>query len=152
VRHIEIRDLIAGGVLAAFGVFVALYATHHYDIGTPSSMGPGFFPVALGWLLAGLGAVIALMSLRKTVQVLHPPPVSLRALLAIAAAILVFSLLVERLGLVPATVALTFVAVFAERPVRWRRTLLLAGGLSLLSWLVFTVGLGMTLPAFAFAG
>lgn len=152
MRHIETRDLIAGGVLAAFGVFVALYAAHHYEVGEPSRMGPGFFPVALGWLLAGLGVVIALMSLRKTVQVLHPPPVSLRALLAIAAAILVFSLLVERLGLVPATVALTFVAVFAERPVRWRRTLLLAGGLSLLSWLVFTVGLGMTLPAFTVAG
>jgi hypothetical protein len=149
VRHLEIRDLIAGAVLAAFGLFVALYAAHHYEIGSPASMGPGFFPVALGWLLAGLGIVIALMSLRKTVQVLQPPPFSWRALLAIAAAILVFSLLVERLGLVPATVALTGVAVFAERPVRWRRTLMLAGGLSLLSWLVFTVALGMTLPAFA---
>jgi hypothetical protein len=133
-------------------VFVALYAAQHYEVGSPSSMGPGFFPVALGWLLAGLGIIIALLSLRKTVQVLQPPPVSLRALLAISGAILVFSLLVERLGLVPATVALTGVAVFAERPIRWRRTVGLAAGLSLLAWLIFTVGLGMRLPAFALGG
>lgn len=152
MKHIEYRDLIAGIVLASFGLFVALHAGSHYSIGQASQMGPGFFPVGLGWVLVGLGGVIALLAFRKTVQVLHPPPVSLRALIAIPAAILVFSLLVERLGLVPATVALTFIAVFAEKPFKLRRTVLLAAGLSLLSWLIFTAWLGMTLPAFTFLG
>lgn len=152
MRHIEYRDLVAGIILSAFGLSVALYAASHYQVGAPSRMGPGFFPVALGWTLTGLGGVIALMSLRKTVQVLHPPPFALRALIAVPAAILVFSLLVEPLGLVPAAVALTCVAVFAEKPVRLRRTLLLGASLALISWLIFTVGLGMTLPAFAFLG
>lgn len=152
MKHIEYRDLIAGIVLAGFGLFVALYAAGHHTIGEPARMGPGFFPVALGWVLVGLGVVIAMLAFRKTVQVLHPPPVSLRALIAVPVAILVFSLLVERLGLVPATVALTFVAVFAEKPFKLRRTVLLAAGLSLLAWLIFTVWLGMTLPAFNFLG
>lgn len=152
MRHIEYRDLIAGIVLATFGLFIALYAVNHYAIGEPSRMGPGYFPAALGWILVALGIVVALLAFRKSVQVLHPPPVSLRALIAVPAAILIFSLLVERLGLVPATVALTGVAVFAEKPFNPRRTVLLAAGLALISWLIFSVGLGMTLPAFTFLG
>jgi putative tricarboxylic transport membrane protein len=152
VRQIEFRDLVAGTLLLALGMFVAHYAAAHYRIGDPGQMGPGFFPVALGWTLAALGLVIALFAFRKTVHALHPPPFALRPLIAVLAAVLVFSLLVERLGLVPATFALTLVAVFAERPFRWRRTLLLAASLALISWLIFTVALKMTLPAFTFLG
>jgi uncharacterized membrane protein len=152
LSRIDYRDLIAGIVLASFGLFVALHAIGHYTVGEASRMGPGYFPAALGWILVVLGLVIALLAFRHTVQVLHPPPVSWRALIAVPAAILVFSLLVERLGLVPATVALTGVAVLAEKPFNPRRTILLAAGLSLISWLIFTVALGMTLPAFTFLG
>ncbi len=152
MRHIEYRDLIAGAVMAALGTFVALYAANHYTIGEPARMGPGFFPVALGWILAALGAIIMLMAFRKTVHALQPPAFSLRGLIAIPLAILVFSLSIDRLGLVPATLALTFIAVFAERPFRLRRTLLLGASLALISWLIFTVALSMNLPAFNFPG
>lgn len=152
MKNIEHRDLAAGALLCACGLFVALYASSNYTIGDAGSMGPGYFPMVLGWVLAGLGVIIALLAFRKTVQVLHPPAFRLRPILAILASILVFSLLVERLGLVPATVALTAVAVFAERPFRLKRSLLLAAGLSLISWLIFTVALSMSLPAFNFGG
>lgn len=152
MRHIGYRDLVAGAVMMVLGLFVALYAGSHYEIGRPAHMGPGFFPVVLGWVLAGLGLVIALFAFRKTVHTLHPPLFALRAITAVSIAILVFSLLLEWLGLVPATVALTFVVVFAERPLQLGRTLLLAISLALISWLIFTVGLQMTLPAFAFLG
>ena len=150
MKHIEHRDLVAGLLLLAFGLFVAVYASSNYRIGEASRMGPGYFPMVLGWVLAGLGAVVVLLAFRKTLQVLHPPPFSLRPFLAVLASILVFSLLVERLGLVPATVALTAVAVFAERPMRLKRSLWLAAGLALIAWLIFTVALNMSLPAFAF--
>ena len=152
MKYVDIRDLIAGTLLMALGLFVALYATSQYPIGTLERMGAGFFPVVLGWVLVGLGLIIALLAFRKTVHVLTPPPFAWRALVAISAAILVFGLLVERLGLVPATVAMTFIAVFAERPIRWRRTVLLGLSLALISWLIFSVGLKMTLPAFTFLG
>lgn len=152
MRHIEYRDLVAGAVLLVSGLFVALYAGNRYEIGEPARMGPGFFPVVLGWILVGLGLVIALFAFRKTLHTLHPPPFALRAIFAVTSAILVFSMLLEWLGLVPATIALTFVVVFAERPLRLRRTLLLAISLALISWLIFTVGLKMTLPALTFLG
>lgn len=152
MAHVDRRDLVAGLLLAALGVFVALYAGSHYTLGTAGQMGPGYFPVMLGWLLAALGTVIALLSLRRAAQALQPPPLARRALVAVPVAVLVFSALVERVGLVPATVALTFIATAAERPYRVRRTAVLSLCLALLAWLIFSVGLGMTLPAFAFRG
>jgi hypothetical protein len=150
MKDVDVRELSAGIVLIVFGLFVALYAASNYSIGVPAKMGPGFFPVALGWILAGLGLVVALLAFRKTVQHLHPPPFRARPMVAVLAAIGVFSLLVDRLGLVPATFALVCIAGFAEGRYRLTRTLLLGASLALLAWLVFTVGLQMTLPAFTF--
>ena len=151
MKQIELRDLIGGLALCAIGLFVALYAGSHYEVGRAARMGPGFFPVMLGWLLVGLGLLIVLLSFRRRVQALTPPPFRLRPLLAVLAAVAVFSLLIGRLGLVPATVALTFVAALGERQFKLRRTALLAVFLALLVWLTFTLGLGMQLPAFSFA-
>ncbi len=152
MRYIDIRDLIAGLVLIAIGITVSLYAGEHYDFGTVSRMGPGFFPVVLGRVLAALGVIIGLIAFRRTAHVLTPPPFALRPLLAVLAAITVFLLLVERAGLVPATWLLVCVAALAEQPYNWRRTLILALSLSLIVWLIFTVALQMTLPAFTFRG
>lgn len=152
MRHIEYRDLVAGLLMAGLGLFVAAYAASHYRMGDAARMGPGYFPTVLGLVLAALGLLIVAFAFRKAVHVLSPPPFVWRPLLAVLAAILVFSALVERLGLVPATIGLTFVVVLAERPFQLRRTLLLAIGLALISWLIFAVGLQMTLPAFTFLG
>jgi hypothetical protein len=152
MRHIEYRDLAAGALMTSLGLFVALYAPSHYRMGEAARMGPGYFPTILGVVLVALGLLIGMFAFRKAVHALRPPPFVLRPLLAVLAAILTFSLLVERLGLVPAAIALTFVAALAERPFQPRRTVLLAIGLALISWLIFTVGLQMTLPAFTFLG
>lgn len=150
MKHVDIREFAGGLLLIVFGLFVALYAASNYTIGAPARMGPGFFPVVLGWLLAGLGVIITLLAFRQTVQHLHPPPFRPRPFLAVLGAILVFSLVIGRLGLVPATFALVCVAAFGESPYRLRRTVLLGICLGLLAWLVFTLGLQMTLPAFNF--
>lgn len=147
--RVDWRDLVGGLACMAIGLFVVRYASQHYTVGEAARMGPGFFPVVLGWVLIGLGAMIGLLSLRHTVQLLEPPPWRPRALAAVLAAVVVFALLVERAGLVPATLALTLVASAAQRPYRWPRALGLGLALALLAWLIFSVGLQMTLPAFA---
>ena len=148
MERIDTRDLIAGLTLAALGAFVAWYASDHYAIGRVSRMGPGFAPVALGCVLAGLGTIIALLALRKAIPTADQLPFEWRPLLAVLTAVLVFSGLVERLGLVPATVALVMLAALAEKPYKPKRTLLLGLCVSALAWLIFSVGLQMTLPAF----
>lgn len=150
MKHIDARDLIGGAILTVLGLFVALYAGTHYTIGEPARMGPGFFPVALGWILAILGVIVMLLAFRKTVHVLVPPKFAPRQMIAVLAAVAGFSLTVATLGLVPATLLLTFIAATAERRFNFKRTLMLAFFLALLSWLIFTVGLQMTLPAFTF--
>ena len=53
------RDTYAGLLLTVVGLFVA-YKGSHYEIGGLTDMGPGFFPAALGALLAVMGVAIAL--------------------------------------------------------------------------------------------
>ncbi len=152
MKHVDARDLIGGLMLVVFGIGIAWYAAIHYTVGEPARMGPGFFPVALGWTLAGLGLIVALLAFKPSLHHSAPPKFRPRPFIAILLSVAVFALTVGRLGLVPATVLLTLIAVFAEPVIHWRRTLLLAISLALLAWLVFTVGLQMTLPAFTFWG
>ena len=152
MARVDNRDFISGLLITVIGLFVAIHAMSNLEIGTMARMGPGYFPMALGWLLAGLGVVIFLFSLRSAIASAAPPKVAVRPLIAVFAALLVFSFLIEPFGLVPATLGLTAVAVFAERRPPLRRSVLLAIGLSIVAWLVFSVGLQMTLPAFSLPG
>lgn len=150
MKHLDLRDFIGGSLLTGVGLVIALYAGIHYELGQASRMGPGYFPVALGAILAVLGVVIALMSLKKSPHVLLPPPFRLRPLLAILASILAFAAVVTKFGLVPATLLLVAIASRAESDAPWGRTLVLGLALSMLAWLIFVFGLQMQLPAFAF--
>jgi hypothetical protein len=61
----DYTDILGGALLVAFGLGVGFYA-QRYNIGTLTRMGPGFFPAALGFLLALLGLAILLPGLRRT--------------------------------------------------------------------------------------
>jgi len=152
MKNVDRREFAAGALLTLFGLFVALYASSSYEWSDGGRLGPGFFPTVLGWILAGLGLLIMGLAFTAVVHALTPPPLRLRAFLAILAAIAAFALSLEHLGLVPATVILTAIAVLAERPYKLRRTVLLAACLALLSWLIFVVGLDMQLAAFGTTG
>ncbi|ASJ73275.1 tripartite tricarboxylate transporter TctB family protein [Granulosicoccus antarcticus] len=152
MTRVDNRDFISGLLIMAVGLFVAIHAMSNLNIGTMARMGPGYFPMILGWLLAGLGVVILLFSLRGVIVSVAPPALAVRPLIAVFCGLLVFSFLIEPFGLVPATIGLTAVAVFAERRPPLRRSVLLAIGLSFVAWLIFTVALQMTLPAFDFPG
>lgn len=145
----DIRDLIAGIAMLVMGLFVALYAASNYQVGTAARMGPGYFPSMLGWILAGLGLVIALLSLRKTIHILTPPPFTPRPFLAVMAAVALFALLISRIGLIPTTIVIVVVTASGSNSFQLRRALVLAVSLSVIAWLIFSLGLQMTLPAFA---
>lgn len=151
MKHIEYRDLAGGAGLVGIGAFVSAYAGTHYTVGEPSRMGPGFFPVALGILLACLGLVIAALAFRKVTHVLQPPPFRPRAVGAVLVSVAAFALLVNRAGLMPATFVLVLIAAFGGAEYKIKRTVLLGIALAVLAWLVFTIGLQMQLPAFTLA-
>ena len=145
----DIRDLVASILMIAGGLFVALYASHHYQVGTAARMGPGYFPMVLGYILAAIGAVIALLSLRATVHILKPPPFTLRPFLAVIAAVALFALLITRIGLVPTTILMVIVTASGSDSFQPRRAVVLGVCLSVIAWLIFSLGLQLTLPAFA---
>lgn len=110
------QDFLAGLLFAGFGAG-ALYFGQAYAFGSPTRMGPGFLPMSLGWLLVGMGAFITLRSL-----VVSGPPIpqiKLRPQVFIIAAVIVFSLLIERLGLLAAAASVVILGSFASRDMRW---------------------------------
>jgi hypothetical protein len=141
----DYTDILGGALLVAFGLGVGFYA-QRYNIGTLTRMGPGFFPAALGFLLALLGLAILLPGLRRAGAA---PAPHWRALVTILVAISAFAFTVRDFGMVPATFLLVGIAALAQNDVRLKRTVVLAAALSALGVIIFARGLGVLLPAFA---
>lgn len=150
--RVEIRELLAGLTVIGIGGFAALYSSWNYPVGVLARIGPGFFPQLLGWLLVVLGGVIVASSLRQAAIRVKPPPVFIRAFLAVLLSVAVFALTIERLGLVPAAILLTIVAAAARKGYRLKRVLILGACLAVLSWLIFSLALQMPLSAFVLPG
>lgn len=137
------RDMIGGGLLVLFGLWVAWQAWSTLDIGSARRMGPGFFPLCVGLILAGLGGIVLAGSF---VQSAKMPEVDLRACVSVLASLAVFAFLLKTFGLLPAIAALVGIASLADRTTRARQVLALIAVLCVLCWLVFRLGLGMPLP------
>jgi hypothetical protein len=136
------RDVYAGCMFALLGI-AGLWLSRDYVFGTPTRMGPGFFPRSISTGLLILGVLIVargLVSVRVTISIdLRPVPMVLGA-------VVVFALLIERAGLPIATVACIMVSTFASREARWRESLVLALGLAAAATALFVFGLGMPIP------
>jgi hypothetical protein len=108
-------------------------------------MGPGFFPVVLGFLVAGVGVLVLIPALFTSGETPSP---DWRPFVCVCAALIGFSLVLERFGLVAATFTLVFLASAGRPGARPLPTLALAVVLSGIAVVVFTMGLGIPIPAF----
>jgi hypothetical protein len=137
------RDILAGLLFVLIGA-VALLAARGYPVGSAMRMGPGYFPMVLGWLLIGLGALVGLRAARSR----HWEPVewSWKPIAWISASMLLFGLLMPRLGLLPALAALFPVAAAAGREFRAVEVLVLTLLMSALAAAVFVFGLRLPYP------
>ena len=140
------KDLLAGAVFAVFGLAFAITATS-YDIGTPLSMGPGFFPLVLGGILVVLGIAVAVKGVVAG-EGGDIGPVPWRALGLLLGAILFFGFTVRDLGLVPALFVSVLLAALAGRSARIVPAVVIAIGLTVLSVLIFVFALQLRLSLF----
>jgi Tripartite tricarboxylate transporter TctB family len=138
-----LKDILAGAIFIGFGLAFALGALA-YDIGSLTNMGPGYVPLVLGLILAGLGGLIIL---KGFIAVEGEPigPVDWRAVVLITASLLFFGITVRGLGVIGALFGATLLASLARSATSWREALVIAAGLTVLSVLIFIVALQLRL-------
>lgn len=128
--------------MIATGVFAAFYA-QRYDFGTLQRMGPGYFPVMLGIILAILGVFIAVPALFRpgTKIVVH-----WKSLLWVTAGIIAFGALLNLLGLVLTSAVMIILTSMPGVDMNWKTRIILAIVVAIITYLIFSFGLGMVIP------
>lgn len=153
------KDFFSGLLFIAVGGGFAIGATN-YNVGTAARMGPGYFPLMLGVLLAVLGILIAFKAL--TVETPDGDKIgkwAWRPLFLIISANLLFGVLlgglpslgIPSMGLIVAIYGLVTVASMAGQSFRLLPTLGLATILAVVSYLAFVKLLSLNFqvwPAF----
>ena len=142
------KHVLAGALFVTIAI-LGLWISRDYPIGTALRMGTGYVPRLLLWILLGLGLLILVQGLRES-RVVRRIEVEAgwgwRALIFVTASLVIFGLAIERLGLVISIFLLTGVGALASRSLRPVETLIAALVLIVLSWAIFIVGLGLTIP------
>ena len=148
------KDFFSGLMFMAVGIAFAWGATT-YKMGDGARMGPGYFPLMLGVLLAILGAVITFKAM--VVETEGGDRIGAWAwkpLFFIITANLVFGVLLGGLpsiklpamGLIVGIYALTFIAANAGEEFKFKEVLILATVLAIISYLAFIVLLKLQFP------
>jgi hypothetical protein len=137
------KDFWAGMMFSGTGVG-AMIVSRNYPFGTTLNMGPGYFPMVLGGILIVFGAFIMLRGLRKPEKM--QGPWSLRALVMLPLSVVVFGILMNLAGFIPALVASVFLSAASGREFKFKEVLLLTLFLGVLSAAMFIWGLGLPYP------
>jgi putative tricarboxylic transport membrane protein len=136
------RDFWSGVMFCGFAA-VAIFTARGHTLGTAGKMGPGYFPLLLAVLLAVLGATLIARSVvlsGASISRFHVLPLAV-----IAAAVCLFGVLIEPLGLVVSLAALTLISAWAGAQFRLAEALALAAALIVFSVGVFVYALGLPL-------
>lgn len=149
------KDFYSGLMFTIVGISFAVGATN-YNIGSGARMGPGYFPMVLGIILAILGAIVMFTgTISKTaVDGDKLGSVAWKPLSCIIGANVLFGILlggIPKIGLPPmgmiaAIYGLTIVASFAGDKFKLREVLILATVLAIMSYGAFVKLLNLQFP------
>ena len=140
------KDFWSGLMFLATGLGFAWGATF-YSFGTSARPGPGYFPLGLGLILATLGAITLFEAM--TIETEDGEPVGAFAwkpLITILLSVLVFGLVLPRIGMALTIPILVAIASLAGDTYHWRDVLISAVVLTVGSWLIFILGLKLVIP------
>ncbi len=148
------KDFFSGLMFTLVGAGFAWGATT-YNVGTGARMGPGYFPLLLGIILAVLGGFITFYSLVEHTEDGEPVgKFAWKPIVYILGANLLFGVLLGGLpsiglpsmGLIAAIYALVIVASKAGETFNLKEVLILATVLAVGSYIAFIVALKLIMP------
>ena len=139
------KDFLAGLLFLAIGAG-AMVVARDYPFGTAMRMGSGYYPTVLGGILAAFGLFLAARAIRSKER--SALTWGWWPLACIAASLVVFGFLLPRLGLVPAVVALFFVAAAGGREFRPGEVLALTAAMTAFAVAVFVYVLKLPFQLF----
>ena len=139
------KDFLSGLHFIGIGA-LGIYLAQDYPMGTALRMGPGYFPIVLSSVIILFGIYCLIQGLLKPERI--EANWSLRALVILPVATVIFGVLMEHFGFIPALIALIFVAATASREFKFLEVLILAVVLTAACWALFIYGLGLPYPLF----
>jgi len=132
------------GIMFLFIGAGSIYIARDYPMGTALRMGPGYFPIVLG-------GIIGLFGIYELIRgILKPEAMkgnwSLRALIILPLSAVLFGIIMEHGGFIPAMVVLIYVSAASSNEFKFWEVTALAIGLTAASVGLFIYGLGLPYP------
>ena len=134
-----------GGALLFLLSLVFIVGGWQLGLGVPTRLGTGAFPFITGAILAVLALFIMVADRREGGMAEQPDWI---ALLAIVAALAVFAVTVDRIGLVPGVFVTVMVASAPDRSLPILGKALLGIGVAIACWVVFIEALNLPFKPF----
>lgn len=140
------KDFWSGLLFVAVGLGFAWGATY-YSFGTSARPGPGYFPLGLGLILAALGALTLFEAMAiETEDGERIGAFAWKPLGTILIAVLLFGILLPRLGMALTIPLLVIISSLAGDEFHWRDVIINSVVLTLGSWAIFILGLKLVIP------
>jgi uncharacterized membrane protein len=138
------KDLWASVMYIGTGA-LGMWIARDYPFGSALRMGPGYFPTVLGGIMVAMGIYVLALGLRKDHEKIQGNW-SIRALIVLPISMVVFGILMEEAGFIPAMLALIPISAAAGRDFKWVEVVPLTIGLTILCAAGFIFALGLPYP------
>jgi uncharacterized membrane protein HdeD (DUF308 family) len=139
------EDFWSGVMFIVLGSGFAWQASS-YQMGNAARMGPGYFPFWLGLVLALIGVVVLLSSLKKKAHDTHVARFDFRILGLVVGSVILYAFALRPLGVYLSVALLVIISSMASHEFSWKVALGNAVFLVIFSYLAFIKGLGLIFP------
>ena len=153
-RLLRTRDFYAGGLMVLIGSFAAAIAPT-YGLGTLMRMGSGVFPIILGvaLIIVGFGIVVSGVWSRakweeqdEDILSAVPKKMDWRGWGCVLGGPIIFVILGEHFGLIPAAFGCVFVSILGDRKSTLKEALVLSTCVSVVGAFLFVYLMQMPFP------
>ena len=139
------EDFWSGLMFMGFGI-LAVIVSRDYPMGSAMRMGPGYFPMYLGGIMAILGSIITLSSFKVEGEKIKP--FAWRAMVMLTLGFSIFGWAIDHIGFVPALFMLIFCSALAGKEFKLLEMLVMSAVLIIGTIALFIYALNLPFPLF----